>query len=70
MLGAMDFAQTGLAFAAWLNALVSDCLRGETKGSQIQGKMGIEVAGLGGRNEHQFEPGCREICMQRRLGKA
>jgi hypothetical protein len=33
------------------------------KGSKIQGKVGIRVAGLGGQNEHQFEPGGHEICM-------
>ena len=37
-------------------------LRGETKGSTtIWGKMGIRVAGFGGQNEHQLEPGSHEI---------
>ena len=38
-------------------------LRGETKGSKIKGKMGIKAAGLGGQNNHQYEPGSHEICM-------
>ena len=32
-------------------------LRRQTKGSKIQGKIGITVAGLGGQSEHQFVPG-------------
>ena len=47
----------------------AEALRGETKESKIQGKIGIKVAGLGGQNEHQFEPGNHEVCMERRLGE-
>ena len=50
----------GLA-AQYSNA--NDDLRRQTKGSEIQRKMGITVAGLGGQIEHQFAPGSHEICM-------
>jgi hypothetical protein len=39
------------------------CLGRESKGSQIQDKIAISVAGLGGQNEEQlFEPDSYEIC--------
>jgi hypothetical protein len=38
-------------------------LRRQTKGSKINSKMGIKVAGLVGQNEHQCDPRSHEICM-------
>ena len=32
-------------------------LRRQREGSEMQGKMGIKAARLGGRSEHQCEPG-------------
>ena len=37
--------------------------RRETKGSKMEGKMGILAAALGGPNEHQFSPCRRELYM-------
>ena len=46
-----------------LSLAVAVILRRGARGSEIYGKMGVKVAGLGGQNEHQVDPGSHEICM-------
>ena len=55
-------------FGAAAGCYQDDCLRGETKGSTIQGKMEIEWDSRDGPNAHQPTARRYDFPLERRLG--
>ena len=58
-----ELQKTEKAKATLVGADGRGCFERGDQRIKSSGEIGINRAGLGGQNEHQFDPGRRETCM-------